>query len=180
MRSILYWSFLILVSLVLAYVGPFNVVPLVFLGGAIVLTVGYFSFLSYRRRRSGVWEQGQYQVKFIGSILLYVMFFWTTVGLFSNVKEQREFMARYEPFVEDGSQRGYTFYYLDYAGFYERINSPALNEFIAERKPERVRMVLEIVKDFGSLRAYTVLRVESIAVDKTWIDGNPPWAALRQ
>lgn len=179
MRSILYWSFLILVSLILAYVSPFSLTPLVFLGGAIVLTVGYFSFLSYRRKRSGDWEHSRYQVKFVGSVLLYVMIFWTTVGLFINVREQREFLARYEPFVQDGSQHGFTFYYLDYEGSYERIDSPELNRFIAEKSPERVRMVLETVRDFGKLRAYTVLSVESIAVDKTWTDGNPPWAALR-
>ena len=179
MRSIFYWSFLILVSLILAYASPFNISPLVFLAGAIVLTVGYFCVLSYRRRHSGVWEHNQHQIKFIGSMLLYVMIFWTTVGLFANVREQREFLARYEPFVQDGRQSGYTFYYLDHAGSYERIDSPELNKFIAEKSPERVRMVLEIVKDFGKLRAYTVRSVESIAVDKAWTDGNPPWAALR-
>jgi len=179
MRSILYWSFLLLVSLILAYVSPFSLAPLVFVAGAIVLTVGYFSFLSYRRQRSGDWEHSRYQVKFVGSVLLYVMVFWTTVGLFINVREQREFLARYEPFVQDGSQHGFTFYYLDYEGSYERIDSPELNRFLAEKSPERVRMVLETVRDFGKLRAYTVLSVESIAVDKTWTDGNPPWAALR-
>ena len=180
MRSILYWTFLILVAIVLAYLSPFNLAPLTFLAGAFVLLGGYFSFLSYRRRQSGVWEHSTHQIRFIGSVLLYVMVYWTTVGLFTNVREQREFRARYEPYIQGGNQHGYTFYYLDYAGSYERIDSPELNKLIAEQKPERVRMVLEVVRDFGKLRAYTVRSVESISVDKAWTGGSPPWAALRQ
>lgn len=180
MRSILYWSFLVLVSVLLAYLSPFSISPLIFLAGVVVFIAAYFAFLSYRRGRSGVWEHKTYQSNFVSSFLLYVMVFWTTNGLFTNVKEQREFQARYEPYIAGGSQHGYTFYYVDYDGAYERIDSPELNAWIAEKNPARVRMVLEIVKDFGRLRAYTVRSVESIAVDKAWTDGNPPWAALRE
>ena len=179
MRSIFYWSFLILVAILLAYISPFSLVPLVFLAGSAVLGFGYLLFLSHRRRRSGAWEHSQFQSRFFGSLIVFVMTYWTTVGLFTNVKEQREFLARYEPYVQNGSQRGYTFYYQDYAGYYERIDSPQLNRFLSEHNPDRVRMVLEIVRDFGKLRAYSVRSVESIAVDKDWIDGSPPWAALR-
>ena len=180
MRSILYWSFLILAAILLAYVSPFNLSPIIFLGGALLMVAGYFLFLSYRRRQSGVWEHSTHQIRFVGSILVYVMVYWTTVGLFSNVKEQREFWARYEPYIQGGSQHGYTFFYLDHAGSYERIDSPELNKLILEKSPERVRMVLEVVKDFGRLRGYTVRRVESIPVDQAWLDGNPPWDTLRQ
>ena len=180
MRSILYWSFLILAAILLAYVSPFNLSPITFLLGAMLIAGAYFVFLSYRRQQSGVWEHSAYQTKFVGSILCYVMLYWTTVGLFSNVKEQREFWARYEPYFEGGSQHGYTFFYLDHAGSYERIDSPELNKLILDKNPGRVRIVLEVVKDFGRLRAYTVRSVESIPVDKAWTDGSPPWDALRQ
>jgi hypothetical protein len=180
MRSILYWSFLILGSVLLAYLSPFSLSPLIFLAGAFAFGAAYFSFLSYRRGRSGVWEHKAYQSGFVSKFLVYVMVFWTTNGLFTNVKEQREFQARYEPYIEGGSQRGYTFYYLDYEGSYERIDSPELNALISQKNPGRVRMVLETVKDFGRLRAYSVRSVESIPVDKAWTDGNPPWTALRK
>jgi hypothetical protein len=180
MRSILYWSFLVLAAILLAYISPFNLVPLVFMLAFALLGIGYLLFLNYRRRRSGMWEHGRYQVRFVGSVIVFLMIFWTTVGLFTNVKEHREFLARYEPYIQDGNQRGYTFYYLDYAGYYERIDSPELNRFIAERNPDRVRLVLETVRDFGRLRAYTVRSVETIPVDKFWTDGNPPWGALRK
>ena len=180
MRSILYWSLLILAALLLAYVSPFSLVPLIFLMGAAVVIFGYFLLLSYRRSRTGAWEYRAHQIRIIGSVLVYVMVFWTTEGLFTNVKDQREFLARYEPYIEQGSQHGFTFYYLDYAGSYERIDSAELNKFIAEKNPGRVHMILEIVKDFGKLRAYTVRSVESIPVDRAWTDGNPPWVALRQ
>jgi len=179
MRSILYWSFLILGAIFLAYISPFNLSPVIFLGGALMIAAGYFLFLFYRRSRSGVWEHSAYQIRIVGSILLYVMVYWTTVGLFSNVKEQREFWARYEPYVLAGSQHGYTFFYLDHEGSYERIDSPELNKLIVEKNPDRVRMVLEVVKDFGKLRSYSVRSIESIPVDKAWTDGNPPWEALR-
>jgi len=176
----MYWSFLILGSILLAYASPFSFAPLIFLAGAFAFGAAYFAVLVYRRGRSGVWEHKTYQSRFVSSFLLYVVLFWTTNGLFTNVKEQREFQARYEPYLEGGSQHGYTFYYLDYEGSYERIDSPELNALIAEQNPGRVRMVLEIVKDFGRLRAYTVRTVESIPVDKAWTAGNPPWDALRK
>jgi hypothetical protein len=96
------------------------------------------------------------------------------------VKEQREFLARYEPYFHQGIAEGFTFYYLDHPGAYERIDSAELNKLLIEKHPERVRMVLEIVKDFGRLRAYTVRSVESIPVDQAWSPGNPPWEALRR
>ena len=109
MRRILYWSSLILAAILLAYISPFNLTPIIFLGGAFVIAGGYFSFLSHRRRRSGVWEHGTHQFRFVGSVILYVMVYWTTVGLFTNVKEQREFLARYEPYIQEGRQHGFTF-----------------------------------------------------------------------
>jgi len=179
MSSTLYWAFLVLVVLVLAYITPFGFLPLVFLAGGAVLGFGYMSFLSFRRRRSGVWEHGTYQFRFVGSIFFYVALFWTTVGIFDNVKEKREFVARYEPYIQDGQQHGYTFYYVDHADCYERIDSPDLNQYLREKNPERVRLVLEIVKDFGRLRAYSVQTVESIPVTVAWLGGSPPWAVLR-
>lgn len=180
MRSILYWSSLILAAMLLARITPFSLTPIVFLVGALLFAAGYLVFRSYRRPHSGTQDPGAFQRRFVGSILIYVMIYWTTVGLFTNVKAQREFLARYEPYMQGGQQHGYTFYYVDYAGSYERINSPELNKLIAEKNPERVRMVLEVVKDFGKLRAYTVRSVESISVTMDWTDGSPPWEALRR
>jgi hypothetical protein len=92
----------------------------VFLAGGLLvgLWFGIFVLLGRRRGASGN------QTRLVGSILVYVMIFWTTTGLFSNVKQRREFWARYEPYVQGGSQQGYTFFYLDYEGRYERIDSP--------------------------------------------------------
>ena len=180
MGSILYWSFLILTAILLAYLSPFNIAPIIFLAGAILFTGGYILLSFLFHSRSGPAQQGQRPIRFIGSVLVYVMVFWTATGLFSNAKELRKFTARYEPHVEAGVQRGYTFYYLDYPGSYERIDSPELNKLIRETSPQQVQIVLEVVKDFGKLRAYTVRSVESIPVDKEWTGGNPPWEALRE
>ena len=166
-------------AILLAYISPFNLTPIIFLGGAFSWP-GAGDFFPIAAAVPGVWEHSTHQFRFVGSLMLYVMVYWTTVGLFTNVKEQREFLARYEPYIQEGRQHGFNFYYLDYAGSYERIDSPELNKLIAENNPERVRIVLEVVKDFGKLRAYSVRSVESITVDKAWTDGNPPWAALRE
>jgi len=179
MRNILYWSFLILIAILLAYATPFGLYHLVFLGGGLIIFGVYFAFLSRRRRISGAWEHDRYRVSVFGVLLVWVVVYWTTIGVFSNVKERREFQARYEPYVHQGNPEGYVFYYLDYPGSYERIDSPELNKLIEEKRPERVRMVIEIVRDFGRLRAYTVRSVESITVEKAWTPGNPPWEALR-
>ena len=181
MRNILYWSFLILIAIALAYETPFGLYHLVFLAGGLIIFAGYYAYLSRRRRASGVWEHDRNRGTVFGVLLVWVVVYWTTIGLFSNAKELREFRARYEPYLHEGKPEGYVFYYLDHEGCYERINSPELNALIAEKRPEQVRMVLEIVKDFGRLRAYTVRSVESIAVDKAWVAGagKPPWDALR-
>jgi len=170
MRDTLYWSFLVLLSILLAYTSPFGLYPLVLLAGALVLSIVYRIAFSRDRRT---------RVRLFGSVFLYVALYWTIVGFFSNIKEQREFIARYEPYSPAGQPQGYTFYYVDYAGCYERVDSPELNKVLQEKRPDRVRMVLETVKDFGRLRAYTVRSIESIAVDKNWTDGKPPWDALR-
>ena len=180
MPSILYWSTLILAIILLAYASPFYVAPLVFLLGGAVLGFGYLAFLSWRKRRSGVWEHSTHQLRFVGSIFVYVILFWTTNGIFTNVKEDREFWARYEPYVTNGTQHGYIFHYLDYANSYERVDSPDLNRYLEEKKPEKVKLVLEIVRDFGKLRAYSVKSVETIHVNTSWLGGEPPWPALRE
>jgi hypothetical protein len=169
MRNTLYWSFLVLGGILLAYISPFGLYHLMFLAGAGALALAYFSLFPKNQRRFGA-----------ASVLLYVAVYWTTIGLFSNVKEQREFLAQYEPYVHDGVPEGYTFHYVDYPGTYERIDSKELNKLLEEKRPERVRMKLELVRDFGRLRAYTVRSVESIPVDKEWTPGNPPWEALRR
>lgn len=179
MSSTLYWSGLILAAILLAYLSLFYIAPFAFLFGGAVIGFGYLGFLKWRKSRSGQWEHGTHQFRFVGTIIIYVMVFWTTAGIFTNVKTEKEFWARYEPYVADGVQRGYTFHYLDYANCYERVESPEVNRYIEEMKPEKVKLVLEIVKDFGKLRAYSVKRVESINVSRTWTGGEPPWPALR-
>jgi len=180
MASISYWSILILVIIALAYVSPFHLAPLVFLLGGLALGGGYLAFLSWRKRRSGVSEHSIHQSRFVGSIFVYVIVFWTTNGVFTNVKEDREFWARYEPYVTDGTQHGYVFHYLDYSNSYERVDSPDLNRYLEEKKPEKVKLVLEIVRDFGKFRSYSVKSVETIHVNTAWTPGEPPWPALRK
>jgi len=169
MRNILYWSFLILLAILLAYISPFGLYHLIFLAG------GFIVFVISRRVRLA-----SSRVQFLGSIFIYVAVYWTTIGVFSNVKERREFPARYEAYLHDGKTEGYTLYYLDYPGFYERIDSVDLNRMLEEKRPTQVRMAIEIVRDFGRLRAYTVRSVEGIPVDQSWTGGNPPWDVLRK
>ena len=169
MRNILYWSFLTLVAILLAYLSPFGLYHLIFFGGAGIVVLAYRMIYAPPRPKWGA-----------ASVFLYVAVYWTTIGLFSNVKERREFVARYEPYIADGTAKGFTFYYVDYPGMYERIDSERLNTLLEEKRPERVRMVIEIVRDFGRLRAYTVRSVESIPVDQEWTPGSPPWDALRK
>ena len=178
--TVFYWVLFLAIVLLLAYASIFSIMPFVFMLGGALLGLGYLSFLVVRKRKSGVWEHRRYQPRFVGSIFLFFVIYWTIVAVFSNVKEQREFWARYEPYLTDGQQHGYTFYYLDYANAYERIDSPTLNRHLENSKPEKVKIVLEIVKDFGRLRAYSVRSVEAIAVNKTWTSGEPPWPALRE
>jgi hypothetical protein len=177
--TVFYWILFIAVVLLMASASAFSVMPLVFLAGGAVLGLGYLSFLAYRKLRSGLWEHSTYKLRFGSAVFLYFVLYWTTVGVFTNVKETREFWVRSEPYLTEGKQRGYTFYYLDYKNAYERIDSPKLNRYIEEKNPEKMKLVLEIVKDFGKLRAYSVHTVEAIPVNNTWIDGKPPWEVLR-
>jgi hypothetical protein len=180
MSGTLYWSILVLVVMLLASVSLFYIAPFAFLFGGAVLGLGYLAFLKWRKSRSGQWEHSIHQYRFVGTIIIYVMVFWTTSGIFTNKKREKEFWARYEPYVTNGVQHGYTFHYIDHANSYERVDSPEVNRYIEEKKPEKVKLVLEVVRDFGKLRAYSVKRVESINVNSTWTGGEPPWPALRE
>ena len=177
----LYWVAVVGVTLLLAYLSPFYLSPYAFILGGVFFGCGYFAFLSYRQKRSGVWEHPTYQYRFFGTVFLYVAIFWTVLGIYTNVKVQREFMTRYEAYVSNGAPRGYTLYYVDYPGTHERVDSPALNTYLGEKKPENVRLVLEVVSDFGKLRSYSILTADGIPVSGGWIreDSAPPWPALR-
>jgi hypothetical protein len=179
MSSTLYWSTLVLAVMLLAYGSLFYIAPFAFLFGGVVIGLGYLGFLKWRQRRTGQWEHSTHQFRFVGTIIVYVMVFWTTSGIFTGVKEQKVFWARYEPYMTESVQQGYTFHYLDYANCYERVDSPDVKRYLEEKKPEKVKLVVETVKDFGKLRAYSLKRVDSINVSRTWIGGEPPWPMLR-
>jgi hypothetical protein len=165
--------------MLLAYGSLFYIAPFAFLFGGAVICLGYLAFLKWRQGRSGQWEHTTHQSRFVGTIVVYVMVFWTTSGIFTGVKQEKNFWARYEPYVTNSVQQGYTFYYLDHANSFERVDSSELNRYLEEKKPEKVKLVLEIVKDFGKLRAYTLKRVDSINVSRSWTGGEPPWPVLR-
>src|SRR6185436_15661348 len=171
----LYWTIFVAVVLLLAYVSLsiFSLAPFAFLIGGAALGLGYLGFRHYRKQ-----EFEKYRQRFAGSVFLYVIMFWTTVGLFTNQKEQREFWARYEPHVENGVPHGYTFYYLDYANSFELVDSPDINKYIQEKSPQKVKMGLQVVRDFGKLRSYSLMTVDSIPVGMSWTGGEPPWSAL--
>jgi hypothetical protein len=183
--SKLYWPAFSALLLLVIFVSmiAFNFTPIAFLIGAAVLGFGYLGFLFYRKRKSGRWEHSNYEGRVVGSVFLYVALFWTAAGILLNQRTPLEAWARYEPYVTDGVQHGYTFYYLDYANAYERVDSPTLNEYIEEKKPEKVQLLLEVVKDFGKFRSYSVQAVDSIPVNnkayRGWTGGEPPWPALR-
>jgi hypothetical protein len=179
MSATIYWTVLVIGTVLLSYLSSFQLAPLVFLGGGAILGVGYLVLSARQRARNPQWNSGGYRTRFAGSIILYVALFWVTAQL-GKSREPMEFWASYEPYVENGKPRGYVFRYLDFKDSYERIDSPELNSYLREKAPERVKLVLEVVKDFGRLRSYSVQRVETFTVNSEWIDGMPPWAALRQ
>jgi hypothetical protein len=178
----LYLTAVIAVSILLAYVSPFYLSPYVFLLGGAAFGGGYYVFLSYRRNKSGVWEHSTRQYRFFGTLFVYIATFWTIQGIYTNHKEQRAFWVRYEPYISNGAPHGYTLYYLDYPGTHEHVDSPALNSYIADKKPEKVKLVLEVVSDFGKLRSYSILTVDNVPVSGGWIpeESAPPWPALRK
>ena len=153
---------------------------MLFLAGGLALVGGYVAFLALRYRRLKEWQHGRFQFRFSVAMFVYIVLFWTVIGLFTDVRSELEFAARHEPyFAADGLQHGYTFLYVDHPGSYERVNSAALNDYIRRVRPERVQLKLETIKDFGKLRAYSVEQVDGIRVNVGWIGGQPPWTQLR-
>jgi hypothetical protein len=180
-RAFIYWFFLALLVALLAYASLFSFIPAVFLSGGIAAGFAYLGFLAWRYRRDRVWEHSRYQFRFYAALFTYVFVFWTVIGIFTNVREQRRFWARYEPYAAaDGRPLGYTFYYLDHPEAWERVNSADLNRHLEQTKPERVLMIIETTKDFGRLRGYSVQAVEGFAVNAAWSAGSPPWDELRR
>jgi hypothetical protein len=179
--ALIYWVLLVLVIALLAYASLFSLFPFVFLAGGVLIGLMYSGFLTLRYRKSGNWEHSKFQFRFHGVLFTYIVVFWTVVGIFTNVKEQRQFWARYEPYVSaDGNRRGFTFHYLDYPGAWERVDSAELTRYLDETQPERVRLIIETTRDFGKLRAYAVQGVEGFSVNEAWSGGNPPWDELRR
>jgi hypothetical protein len=180
MRSFIYWFLLAALVALLAFASLYSIVPLAFLAGGIAIALIYVAVLGKRYRETGRWDHDQFQFRLHSVIFTYVVVFWTFIGLFTNNKTHREFYARYEPYIaSDGRQTGYVFHYLDHPESYERVNSPDLNRYLEEKRPERVRMVLETVRDFGRLRSYSVAEIDGIAVNADWTAGMPPWEELR-
>ena len=180
MRAFIYWILLALIIALLAYLSFFSLIPFIFLAGGVAISLGYLGFLTTRYRQTRAWQHSAFRTRFFTALFTYIVVFWTVLGIFTNVREQRQFWARYEPyFADDGTRKGYTFHYLDYPGAWERVDSAQLNRYLETNHPDRVRVTLETTRDFGKLRGYAIQGVEGIAVNDAWSPGNPPWDILR-
>jgi hypothetical protein len=177
-RSFIYWLLFALVVALVAYASLLSLTPLIFLFGGILLGLSYAAFLYVRYRSSGRWLHSRFQFRFYAALFTYIVLFWTTIGLLVDI-EQRVFWARYEPYLEGGTQMGFTFHYLDHPGAWERVNSPELNRYLEASRPERVRLIVEVRRDLGRLRDYSLRGVDGYAVSAGWSPGNPPWEELR-
>jgi hypothetical protein len=80
-----YWSFLIFVAGLLAYVSVISLVPFAFIAGGIAIALGFVMFLVVRFRRTGLWDFARLQARFVTTLLMYIAVFWTVVGLLTTL-----------------------------------------------------------------------------------------------
>jgi hypothetical protein len=112
----------------------------------------------------------------------FTVLFWGIVGVFTDVRREHVFRARYEAFLvnNDPARVAYRFHYVDYPGASETVLLPELRRYLEASRPADVRLTLETVWDFGRMRAYSLEKVDEVRVNDGWSNGQPPWDALRR
>ncbi len=117
-----------------------------------------------------------------GSQGVYLVLFWTVIGVFTSVDREVEFEATWRT---EGAftPRKLVFDYVGHPGCREIVRARDLEAKLAGREGETVRLTLGLTFDFGDLRGYHVQKVDGVVVNgrsdgEGWIGGNPPWDAL--
>jgi hypothetical protein len=146
MRRILYWSSLILAAILLAYISPFNLTPIIFLGGASCSSGFFISFIA---AAVPVW--GGTSVPFRRQLNIYVWFIDDRRAIHQRERAKR-ILCGTSPTFRKAASMVLPFIWITQV--LRAIDSPELNKLIAEKTRERVLIVLEVVKDFGKLRLF--------------------------
>jgi hypothetical protein len=160
----------------------FSVYPFFYLFAIMAFVLAYVTWLACRKQRIGEWQHHVYAFRFYLLIVGFTVLFWCTIEIFTDVRREHVFRARYESFGVNGDPRriAFRFHYIDYPDCSETVYLDELRRYLEERKPAVVLLTIETTRDFGNLRGYSLEKVDNIRVNKGWSNGHPPWDALRR
>ncbi len=160
----------------------FSVYPFFFLGAVVLFAIAYLAFLGYRRVRTREWQHYRYSFRFYAVVVGFTVLFWATINVFTGIRREQVFRASYQSYRVNGDPQrvAYRFHYLDYPDCSETVYLDELRRYLESSKPSDVRLTLETTWDFGTMRGYSLEKVDEIRVNAGWSNGHPPWDALRR
>jgi hypothetical protein len=160
----------------------FSVFPILFLAAVALLALAYLAFLGYRRARTGEWQHDRYRFPLALVIVGFTAVFWGAIAVFTDVRREHVFRARYEAFNVNGDPQriAFRFRYIDCLECSETVYLDELRRYLESARPTEVRLTLETTWDFGRMRGYSLEKVDDIRVNAGWSNGHPPWEALRK
>ena len=159
----------------------FSVYPVWYLAALLVLIIAYGAFVAARHRQTGERQHARYRSTFVSLIVGFSVLYWGALGLFTGVRREHIFRARYEAFAVGGDSRhiAYRLHYIDYPDCSETVYLDELERYLETRKPSEVRLTLQTTWDFGTMSSYSLEKVDDIRVNAGWSNGHPPWSVLR-
>lgn len=160
----------------------FSLYPFFYLFALAGLGLAYLAWLAYRKRRMGEWQHRAYAFRFSLFVVGFTVLFWGAISLFTDVRLEHVFRASYESFGVNGDPQrvAYRFHYIDYPDSSETVYLDELRRYLESNRPAEVRLTLETIWDFGTMRTYSLEKVDDIRVNAGWSNGHPPWDVLRR
>jgi len=160
----------------------FSVYPFFYVFVLAGIGLAYVAWLAWQKRRTGEWQHRVYAFRFSLLVAGFTVLFWGAIGLFTDVKRLHVFRARYESFGVNGNPQriAFRFHYIDYPDCSETVDLDELRRYLDASKPADVRLTLETTWDFGTMRGYSLEKVDEIRVNEGWSNGHPPWDVLRR
>jgi hypothetical protein len=160
----------------------FSLYPFYYLFAIAGIGLAYLAWFLRQKSRTGAWQHRTYRFRLAVAIVGFTVLFWGAITLFTDVRREHVFRARYEPFNINGDPRrvAFRFHYIDYPGSSETVDLDDLRRYLETSRPAEVRLTLETTWDFGALRGYSLEKVDHIRVNEGWSNGHPPWDVLRQ
>lgn len=155
----------------------YSLVPFWFMGG-LALLLGAEAIVAFFWRA----KRKLFLRSMAGTAIVYTILFWFLIGLTTNIERDYVFNATWKPIAGDtsSSQHMVLFEYQGYPGTSERVNSQPIHEHLLAKNESVVSLTIRVSYDFGTVRGYSLEKVDALPANEGWVGGTPPWEVFRQ